>query len=325
MISDDDSDASTSGKSSSRRPSLTKIIKNSLKRKDSSKKKNMQLENLFSTLKIDDPPPPPSSSIPSPPPPRSSIPPSNPSQPSDPSPLSNSLVVDPNGAVNSKVLLEEPKKKDNILVKAYVINTSSDVYKTAEDLNSHFKNYFSSLRLLTIIYEDGSACVAFMHLCNLLTSVISDDRLLDVLCDLLYSMYKQWLPHLSNLYTMVVELNGANPTKEIMNIINQYNYIVVYSVINFETKEQLSEKLSKTGVPANKNANLNWDRIELQQNELTVLYDETLKSIPLTKCGSSPPDKVPKDVMYAENCLYTIPFIQTQREKILEMLYKTHV
>ncbi|AGQ20374.1 hypothetical protein CaLGV116 [Clostera anastomosis granulovirus A] len=82
-----------------------------------------------------------------------------------------------------------------------------------------------------LTHVKGDRAVGYQYFAHHLVQrgVVDDREKFWELCAVMRTMYESWATSIPDLYRLVVNLNGADPTKEMMNIINQS----VYSVVRF--------------------------------------------------------------------------------------------
>nr|ADO85542.1 unknown [Pieris rapae granulovirus] len=109
-------------------------------------------------------------------------------------------------------------------------------------LNYYFQNTLNdSFNAYELTHSPGDRAVGYFFYSRYLISekVGNTPEVFKMLIKIMYQMYENWSFQTKSLYPLVVNLNGADPTKEIMNIVNQS----VYSVVRFIMKNVLGKTI----------------------------------------------------------------------------------
>ncbi|UXX41924.1 hypothetical protein [Psilogramma increta granulovirus] len=112
-------------------------------------------------------------------------------------------------------------------------NLSMDVLQII--LNNHLSEvYPQNYTAFELTHMKGDRAVAYLYYVHFMIvhGVDRNQYVFQNLCNIMRYMYMQWSDQIKHLYPLVVNLNGADPTKEIMNIVNQSVYSVIRFVFN---------------------------------------------------------------------------------------------
>lgn len=99
-------------------------------------------------------------------------------------------------------------------------------------LNNHLTEvYPQQYTAYELTHMKGDRAVAYLYYVHFMVmhGIDRNPYVFQQLCKIMHHMYMQWSEQIQYVYPLVVNLNGEDPTKEMMNIVNQ----CVYSVIRF--------------------------------------------------------------------------------------------
>lgn len=109
-------------------------------------------------------------------------------------------------------------------------------------LNKHLSEvYPQQYTAYELTHMKGDRAVAYLYYVHymVVNGVNRNSYVFQQLCKVMHNMYMQWSDQIKYMYPLVVNLNGADPTKEMMNIVNQS----VYSVIKFVFNDVLNARV----------------------------------------------------------------------------------
>ncbi|AKN80824.1 hypothetical protein [Diatraea saccharalis granulovirus] len=171
--------------------------------------------------------------------------------------------------------------KNIFLAKVPPLNGFKSLQETQTALNTYLlytlKGNKNAYRLLQF---PGQRCVAYYYIVRYLISQNIIDGELRVICKEMYKMYKSWCDQVPALYPLVINLNGADPTKEIMSIVNQSVYSMVKFIVNVLLNNNIPDYLYEVDYKPNEDywQNISHD-IDTDNVHLTFIFDSKLMSI----------------------------------------------
>lgn len=126
----------------------------------------------------------------------------------------------------------EPATSDRVLTVKIPSLDTSNLSSTQETLNKYLSNTLGiSKNAYGLAHSAGDRAVAYEYFAKYMVhkGIAKTPEVFLRLCDVMREMYVGWSLRVNSLYLLVINLNGADATKEIMNIVNQS----VYSVVKF--------------------------------------------------------------------------------------------
>ncbi|AMF83865.1 hypothetical protein AYR72_gp114 [Cnaphalocrocis medinalis granulovirus] len=148
-------------------------------------------------------------------------------------------------------------------------------------LNSYFNSVLRDKDwVYDIVRYEGDIAVGFMYFLTRLYEFTNDNLIhFNMYKMIMYNMYREWCKYVACLYPLVENLNGANATKEIMNIINQS----VYSVYKFAQRTKKITPIDRFDKIINDkpmdDSIAMYHTIFGIQAELTTLYTSAIKKL----------------------------------------------
>ncbi|UYE99036.1 MAG: hypothetical protein [Betabaculovirus sp.] len=102
-------------------------------------------------------------------------------------------------------------------------------------LNKHLSEvYPQQYTAYELTHMKGDRAVAYLYYVHFMVmhGIDRNPYVFQQLCKIMHHMYMQWSEQIQYVYPLVVNLNGEDPTKEMMNIVNQCVYSVIHFVFN---------------------------------------------------------------------------------------------
>ncbi|AIS92122.1 hypothetical protein [Erinnyis ello granulovirus] len=156
-------------------------------------------------------------------------------------------------------------------------------------VNTHLQEvYPQSYTAYQLTHMKGDRAVAYLYFVHYLivNGVNKHPLVFKRLCEVMHKMYTQWSDQIKYLYPLVVNYNGADPTKEMMNIVNQ----CVYSVVKFVFNNVLGVRVNDYFADLQENFTLNTYQLSdvyfslyADQQQLSALFNVAIGSLKSTQ------------------------------------------
>lgn len=191
-------------------------------------------------------------------------------------PFSDPVLIQPNVVQNVKTVF-------NAKIPSF---SNMDLSTIQITLNEHLKK-FSIYNAYQLCRQAGDRAVGYYFFTQYLVFKGVNDRDKDVfnnICTVMYDMYVTWSSQIVYLYPLVVNLNGADTTKELMNIINQSVYALIIFVMNEVLNDSIPEYFADLAFDAGneqfEKKYFDYKNTFYSQNiQLTSLYNTKLETL----------------------------------------------
>nr|UYX49741.1 hypothetical protein Datr000111 [Darna trima granulovirus] len=172
---------------------------------------------------------------------------------------------------------------DNVFVAQIpdIINMPIQIMQT--ELNHYFQKTLKlNYNTYKLTHSAGDNAVAFQHYVEYLITYnlnLSKSKF-EKIYKIMYNMYKLWLNQINDLHKLVSNLNGYDSVKEMMNIINQSVYGLVYFLLNNVLNVNVNQLFFNSSYNINDvkyNNENEIDSIKSLQSTLTALYAQRIQ------------------------------------------------
>lgn len=181
-------------------------------------------------------------------------------------------------SVNGKIV----DRQRIFVAKAPHLPDRNDLELMQDVLNHYFREV---LGLGTSVYNflqnsPGDAAVGYLYFACILheAGLKDDEKTFRRCCDAMKSMYSAWAEEVGKMFPLVLNLNGRNVIKEMMNIVNQSVYRLV-AFIMFTQNMSVPELFYKSPAPPQScEERMLTTNVAIEQQMLTNVFNERFQS-----------------------------------------------